>query len=360
MTLCFFYTNVGGTADLAVHEKGDDERINELCRVHGDSCGGTSVDNEFINLIDKIFGFPLINKLKKEDPSSYLDLLREFEALKRKIDISSTEKVNLCIPYSTMNNICKKQKGKLLESVVQISSLKKQVTLRGDKIRLDAELIKSLFTKTCDRIVSLMKDVIEKLGSVEITVILMVGGFSECKIIQAALKDAFPTKRVIVPEEAGISVLKGAVLYGHNPGFVASRVLKYTYGTNIYVDFDPQIHDDARKEVLQGENKCEVFDFIIQQNTHAVIGSEVQRSYFTLYPFQTAMPITLYVSSKENPMYIDDEGCTKFGEVVVDIPNPSEEKRIVIVTFNFGKTEITVTAREMKFGAHCKTRLKLL
>lgn len=318
------------------------------------------MDNEFLGLFDKIVGFPIMSKLKKEDPSSYLDLLREFEALKRRVDVTSTDRVNLCIPFSTINNICRKQKGKVLEAVVQISLLKKQVTLRGDKIRFDAELVKSLFRNTCDKVVSLINEVIGKMKSEDIPLILMVGGFSECRIVQAAVRDAFPTKRVVVPEDAGISVLKGAVLYGHNPEFIASRVLKYSYGTNIYVDFDPQFHEEARKEVLQGEEKCEVFDFIIHQNTQAVIGSEVQRSYFTLFPFQTAMPITLYISNKENPVYVDEDGCSKFGEIVVDIPNPSEEKRMVTVTFNFSKTEIIVNAREMKFGAHCKTQLKLL
>jgi hypothetical protein len=82
-----------------------------------------------------------------------------------------------------------------------------------------------------------------------------------------------------------MSVLKGAVLYGHHPEFVSSRVMRYTYGTDIYVDFNPDIHEESRKESMQGKDKCEVFDFIIKQNSQAVIGSEIQRYYFTIYPF---------------------------------------------------------------------------
>lgn len=48
----------------------------------------------------------------------------------------------------------------------------------------------------------------------------MVGGFSESPITLDVVKNAFPTKRVIVPEEAGLAVLKGAVLFGHQSNSV--------------------------------------------------------------------------------------------------------------------------------------------
>jgi molecular chaperone DnaK (HSP70) len=50
-----------------------------------------------------------------------------------------------------------------------------------------------------------------------LSTILMVGGFSECPLIQDAVQAAFPDKRIIIPEDAGMSVLKGAVLFGHRP-----------------------------------------------------------------------------------------------------------------------------------------------
>lgn len=43
----------------------------------------------------------------------------------------------------------------------------------------------------------------------------MVGGFSECEIVQDAIRKAFPECRVVVPHEAGLAVLIGAVLFGH-------------------------------------------------------------------------------------------------------------------------------------------------
>jgi molecular chaperone DnaK (HSP70) len=52
----------------------------------------------------------------------------------------------------------------------------------------------------------------------------MVGGFSESPIMQSAIKEAFSTKKVIIPDEAGLAVLKGAVMYGHKPQTISVRV----------------------------------------------------------------------------------------------------------------------------------------
>ncbi|CAG2190458.1 unnamed protein product [Mytilus edulis] len=75
----------GGTADITVHEKTKDGRLKELHRASGNDCGGTSVDGRFFQMLVKILGGPVMKKIKDEDPAAYLDLFREFEAVKRTI-----------------------------------------------------------------------------------------------------------------------------------------------------------------------------------------------------------------------------------------------------------------------------------
>ncbi|CAC5396426.1 unnamed protein product [Mytilus coruscus] len=91
----------GGTADITVHEKVSNEHLKELSSATGNNCGGTSVDERFLQMFVDIFGRPLMNALKEEDPSAYLDLFLEFETVKRTIDPDKNTKVNhqhtLCI-----------------------------------------------------------------------------------------------------------------------------------------------------------------------------------------------------------------------------------------------------------------------
>jgi actin-related protein len=50
-----------------------------------------------------------------------------------------------------------------------------------------------------------------------ISTILMVGGFSDCPLLHERVTSEFPKLNVICPSDAVATVLKGAVMYGHNP-----------------------------------------------------------------------------------------------------------------------------------------------
>jgi hypothetical protein len=56
----------------------------------------------------------------------------------------------------------------------------------------------------------------------------MVGGFAESKIMQSLVRKAFLDRSIIVPQEAGLVVLKGAVIYGHCPRIVSCRIASKT------------------------------------------------------------------------------------------------------------------------------------
>jgi hypothetical protein len=70
-----------------------------------------------------------------------------------------------------------------------------------------------------------LTEVLKKQEAEEVNTLLLVGGFSDCLLIREAINNAFCDKTIIMPEEAGLSVLKGAVLFGHRPDYVQSRVI---------------------------------------------------------------------------------------------------------------------------------------
>jgi hypothetical protein len=53
----------------------------------------------------------------------------------------------------------------------------------------------------------------------------MVGGFSDSPLIYERVKSEFPKLNVICPSDAVAAVLKGAVMYGHNPELISERKL---------------------------------------------------------------------------------------------------------------------------------------
>ncbi|VDI55462.1 Hypothetical predicted protein [Mytilus galloprovincialis] len=189
----------GGTVDITVHEKMAGGCLKEISRATGGDCGGTSVDVEIIQLLKRIFGTPLIDSMKREQPEAFLDLIREFEVVKRTITPLKDKKINLAIPYNTLDSLCKQHLKKDLSSTLSSSPYANCITLKGDKMRIDAFLVKTLFDKTIKDILSLIQEILTRKESESVTLLLLVGGFAACSLIQAEIREAFLTRRVIVP-----------------------------------------------------------------------------------------------------------------------------------------------------------------
>ncbi|CAC5380207.1 unnamed protein product [Mytilus coruscus] len=342
----------GGTADITVHEKVSNENLKELCSATGNDCGGTSVDERFFQMFVDMLGRPLMNALKEEEPSSYLDLFREFETVKRVIEPGKTTKVNINIPYASLDKCCKNHLNKDLDSAVSASKYAKKITLKGDKIRIDPEIIKDIFKPTIESIISLMKEIFERAPSFDVTQILLVGGFSECVLVQDAIKRAFPDKRIINPDEAGLSVLKGACLFGHKPDYITSRVMRFTYGTGISLPFDAKIHDMEHLVTEEdGEQFCDgLFDVIVRKNDTVDIGTAIEHNFTVDCNDQEPWELSLYASSNEKPMYVEEKGCSLLGSMQISFSTASDTERELKVAFLFGFTELGVTATDILTG----------
>ena len=191
--------------------------------------------------------------------------------------------------------------------------------------------------------------------------IVLVGGFSGCKIIQDNIKSFFPNYRVIVPEDAELAVLKGAVLFGHKPDYIVARIARYTYGVETDADFNPDIHEPGRCVVVNGKKECSnIFYTYIKTGSVVELGAKITGGLQTSVPFQSRVPFSIFQSTIECPQYTDVEGCTKLGTLKVDIPDPSEEIRGFRVNMIFGNTELKVTAFDEKSGVECATVLDLI
>lgn len=209
-----FTLHIGITVDVTVHEQLVGEGAKELDRATREDCGGTSVDARFIELLANIFGESVLNTMKREYPADYLELLREFETVKRLITPTLARKINITLPYCTLDSLCKAHMKKKLTSTVLTSQYSDSVTIRGDRIRIDAKLVRSLFDKTIKHILELLEDLFERIELRTVASLLLVGSFSECTLVQEAIRKACLTRRVIVPEDSGLAVIKGAVIYG--------------------------------------------------------------------------------------------------------------------------------------------------
>ncbi|CAC5389012.1 unnamed protein product [Mytilus coruscus] len=340
----------GGTTDITAHEKISSSRLRELIFATGNSYGGVTVDDRFLQMFTAIVRKDIISDIKQNYPMAYIDIVRGFEHVKRNISTTNSQKVVVGIPLSVLDLKCKQVLGKNFRSAIDASNFSSAIELYHDTMHVDIGLMKAFFNVTIDNILDLIKTRLQEPAVSDVPQILLVGEFAESSLIKNKVESEFPDKRVIVPEAAGLTVLKGAVLFGHNPSYLQSRVMRYTYGVGISDEFDPAIHDEAHLVVQKNGSKLarHIFDVIIRKNQLVDAGTSIDSEYLTIDPNQKTMEFELYFSSNEKPVYIDETDCKPLGSVIITFPDVCQEERDVKVSFVIGNTELEVKAVDKK------------
>ena len=309
----------------------------------------------------------MFDKFMQDAKEDWVDLFREFEIKKRGIKAKGTgderSKETIKVPDS-LSEIFRDETGKNIREFIKTKKeYADKVTWAGDKVRVEAGIFRSWFDESCLNTVKHVKEIFKQKSSSKTDSILLVGGFSESPLLQEAIRQNFPDKRLIIPEEAGLAVLKGAVIYGHNPSTIVSRIAKYSYGIRVFRDFQSGVHPANKKITVGGKMKCkDVFAVHVKKGQELVVGeAQSKQRYTPLEPDQISLVFDVYTSNDEDPQYVTDVGCLHIGQLEVNVPDLSGGKdRGVFVQMIFGGTEVVVEAREEKTGKLTKANFDFL
>lgn len=312
----------GGTADITLHEKLGEGKLKELDKASGGASGGTAVDHQFFNLLSDIIGHEILQTMKTKQRLAYIELCREFESAKRRVKPEVEEKVNLGVLYH-LNEFCTKTvKSNLdFQGVLQKSAFNKTVTTYADKVRIDSVVLKKMFQPVISDILSYINSILKQKVAKGIDVVLLVGGFSESKVVQDEIKKAYPKFRVVVPFDAGLSVVKGAVIFGHLPTTIESRVMKYSYCATYT------------------EDKKQIFTQLV------TAGDSVPLEHYVTKMIMSStdvLHVKIYYSNHKSPKCVDD--CWLFAEM----PVPTPGQRRTMLQFVFGDTTLSVNGYDFK------------
>lgn len=334
----------GGTVDITVHEVQFNGTLKELDKASGGAWGGTRVDESFKEMLEEIVGGGMLEEFALSHTADYIDLFRDFETKKRNVKDDSPGKITLRIPITLQELYEERGEGEIKKKIRQ-TKYKDDLTWVGDRLRIDKPRFVELFSAACDGMVDHVKKLLKSPKVRGTNNILMVGGFSESPLLQKRIREEFPSCRVIIPQEAGLAVLKGAVIFGHQPATIAARISKYTYGISTNTKFDRSKHPMSKLKMVEGKEKCkDVFD------KHVSIGQlleiddvQSEKSYWPLYSNQTQVSLPVYTSTIEDPSFVDEPECCYLGKLTVDIPKHGSDKE-VSSSFIFGGTELKVQA----------------
>ena len=241
-----------------------------------------------------------------------------------------------------------------LTAAFQNNASKRGALLNRHRLQVPKDVIAKMIEQVANSIKSHTGFLLTENQKEKLDFIMMVGGFSNSPIVIKAIKDLVGDEMpVIVPENAELAVVQGAVIFGWKPDAFKSRKSRKTYGISMVSNFrdgkDPEhlgfLDDEGRK-------KCRMlFDLLVQVNEEIEINQVKTRYYFPVYNNQQEMSISLFASENEVVGYCDDFGVSKLGPLTVPMTDPSGNKtRKVRVDVCFGDTEFTVTGVDETTG----------
>ena len=300
--------------------------MKEIHRATGGPWGGIKVDDAFQEYILELFGFEIITSLAKNE---VIELERSFESFKRKVGTGNTV-YYMQIPLSLRQSA-------------------PPGTLVASKLKLQSEKVKELFDKPIKTICAHIQKMISAMPLDELKTILLVGGFSETKLLQEGIQRHFPSIAVRTPSEPSTAVVKGAVDFGHCPEKIRFRMSPYTYGVNTKISFRHGIHPERKLFVYKGRQYCEdVFSVHVKIDQLVETGTPISdKTYKAFYPEQSAMSFNVVTSTSRNPVFVTDVDSRKVGSFNVKLPYCEfKSQKKVNVKMIFSGTELKVEARD--------------
>ena len=309
------------------------------------------VNENFEKLLYEIFGEEIIKKFKQEHAAVWIQMVNQYEIMKRSIDpYNPNPSVTDITLHPRFVRFYEKKIGADIDTVFTQELESKGIRGNEGQLQLSLDAMMALYKPATNAIVAYVENLLQKPQLKVVTHMLIVGGFGECRVLQDAIKMHFCNNfKIMVPQEASQCVLRGAVKFGYPPDpFVARRACKI-YGYNTDEKFDPALHDPNKTRMIEGTKYAHgLFNVFVRKNERVEAGDQKTVTLYPLTKDQSALAVGLYSTDNE-PKYVDEDGVVKEGEVRISLPGTGRDREVEVL-FAFGYTEIDVQLRDPRDG----------
>ena len=322
--------------------------VKEIHQACGGHWGGMTVNGEFYKFLVRLLGGDVINSVKENHAVEYFELMHTFEKAKTNFTNDSS-KVTLRIPLVWLKKYTEITEETLTEVIPQ-TNFKGKIKLIKDKLRIDPVLFRTFFDYSINNVTDALESLFQKEELTDVDTLLAVGGFSESKILIDAIKEKLgPDIAVIVPNDPGLAVLRGAVLYGFEPEIITSRVSRYTYGVAMQRHFIQGVDAESHRNKMVDD----VFDIHVKKGKVVEIGQfESEHSYIPMLDDQMCAYFEFFATEKADPKYTTDNDCKLIGILSVDLTKNTTKggKRELLLKINASGTQIVAVVKEKATG----------
>ncbi|KAL9965717.1 hypothetical protein ACROYT_G029559 [Oculina patagonica] len=346
--------NGGGTLDITVHEvNAVDGHILEKDCPSGGLFGGIHVDREFEKLMSRAFGEDFISKFKEQFPSDWQTIMTRFETHKRAEEDVDNEEISIPLPLNFMKS-CYHDIGEDDAINARIKRFySEKVSVSSDYLNITMELLGDLHRPIVTKIAEHIKHLLSKQSLQDVKTMFLVGGFSEAQFLRKEISRCFPDKRILIPHDPELAIIRGAVEFAQDPSLLRARVMGKTYGVNTWSRFDPKIHPKEKREVRLHRVYCrDIFHTLVKKGERIDIEETRAHSFFPINPDSTRFSVRFYSTDQEDAQFFTDPGVVS-ENVEILIPSPDTTKgldRELRLDVKFGGTELKVTVTDVESG----------
>ncbi|KAG0309718.1 hypothetical protein BGZ99_000795 [Dissophora globulifera] len=243
----------GGTVDLIVYDitlSSEGQKLSEVTKGHGASCGSIFIDLNFCNLMIKKFGTQ-----GAKFPSEIIPALVDTFAYQLKPHFDGIEDMYLALPRSSCFDDIKDPEA---------------IGIDGGYMCLKASELKNVvFEPVVSKVLTLIQGQLDKAK--DCSAIFMVGGFGSSTYLLNRVKQEFHgmVKTISAPYKPEAAVVCGAVYVGLSPKTVTARVTRRCYGVRALMKFvegvDPVRLKRYRVEgqTVQEAGECSIYVYAI-------------------------------------------------------------------------------------------------
>ncbi|XP_022179791.1 heat shock 70 kDa protein 12A-like [Myzus persicae] len=351
----------GGTVDVTIHQVCRTVNRLPISKLHKPSagvCGSLSVDIEFVKLLCALFGFGFMSDFKLQRPAAYMELLQRFEEAKKSVSSKVRAPIVIRPPYAFIEHYLKYSDKDVSDAVRDYGSDAIVWNELDGVFILHYLAIEPLFLPSFACISEQINSIVNE--DQKVTHMFLVGGYSQSLWLQEKITERFSDRlKIILPDMAFVSVLRGAVMYDLNRSDTPAYRAKHSYAVGIIKPFVDNTHPIEKLVIKDGKRWCtDLLDYLIEENDCIRDNETVIKKYTPANSSQDSIVINIYLVHNLSAKFVTDDGVSKCGSLKLTRNEDVQLSKELLVQIGFcGQGEVVATALDLASGTRVDAQI---
>jgi molecular chaperone DnaK (HSP70) len=357
---CFMIVDCGGgTVDITtrkVDKNNNSLVLNAIQGVtpDGGPYGSTYVDSKFMTFLSDKITPKALDHFREEHPMNFLTLYDTWEQVK--IVLSSSDfntGISFEIPAKLRSFLAMKYPNILEE-------IKKTEGDDDTNITIRAGVLKDFFAETLNGLVIEVEKQFQRLGNRKCDYIILVGGYSDCPLLQERIKEKFNSKvkKIIQDSNPGGAIMEGAGWLGLHPNLNPTRTSNLTYGVNCVSVFQPGDPENKKIRIDGEPDRCDdILLAFVEAGDLVGIDETREHKLNPIYPHQKVIECKFYSTPERNARHINSNMILQGNKEFEREDTTKGKDWTIKITMYFGRCEIGIEIEDLT--THEIQRLKL-